>query len=84
MGTSVGTRVWEQHGWRASAGLSLAWVGWMYFVLFLRGPHASRYTWIGWDGGWNWRRADIQSAKPQNEEPLSPVEEKKVVDVESK
>ena len=67
MGTSVGTRVWEQHGWRASAALSLAWIGWMYFVLFLRGPHADRYTWIGWDGGWNWRRTDIQFYKSQNE-----------------
>ncbi|KAI0745407.1 MFS general substrate transporter [Earliella scabrosa] len=51
MGTSVGSAVFTQYGWRADGGLNMGWTGLTLIVLLLRGPHVSRYTWIGWEGG---------------------------------
>ncbi|KZT44476.1 MFS general substrate transporter [Sistotremastrum suecicum HHB10207 ss-3] len=56
MGTSVGSRVFLQFGWRPAAALSLAWNGWQLFVLLLRGPHCQRFTWLGWEGGAEMRK----------------------------
>jgi len=55
MGTSVGTKVFLEHGWRACAGVTLAYAGWQIFILLLRGPNCGRFTWIGWEGGWEGR-----------------------------
>lgn len=52
MGTSVGTIVFLQHGWRACAVLLQAWQGFQLAVLFLRGPHCPRKYWFGYAGGW--------------------------------
>ncbi|KIM36582.1 hypothetical protein M413DRAFT_424725 [Hebeloma cylindrosporum] len=51
MGTSVGTKVFVHHGWRACAALGMAWYGFQIFVLLLRGPHCERRTWLGYQGG---------------------------------
>lgn len=56
MGTSVGTEVFVRYGWRASAILNLAWYGFDLFILMLRGPRVGKYTWFGWEGGFNPRR----------------------------
>lgn len=45
-----------KYGWRASAALSLAWMGFELFILLLRGPHVGRYTWFGYEGGWSARK----------------------------
>lgn len=55
MGTAAGTRVYVEHGWRATAVLSMGWMGFQFVVLFMRGPHTSRKRWIGWKGGWSLR-----------------------------
>ena len=59
MGTSVGSKVFTEHGWRPDASLNLAWTGFTLFVLFLRGPHCPRYTWIGWQGGFELRKSRV-------------------------
>ncbi|KAG8968266.1 hypothetical protein FRC03_008132 [Tulasnella sp. 419] len=51
VGSAVGTSVFLSAGWRASAGVSMGWAGLMLIVLVLRGPHAKRYTWFGYEGG---------------------------------
>ncbi|KAF9448776.1 MFS superfamily [Macrolepiota fuliginosa MF-IS2] len=56
LGTSVGTHVFVNFGWRAGAALSLGWTGWQLFVLLLRGPHCRRYTWFGYEGGFEAKR----------------------------
>ena len=56
MGTSAGSKVFVEHGWRPAAALALGWEVWCLFVLFMRGPNAGRYTWIGWEGGWKARK----------------------------
>lgn len=48
MGTSVGTKIYLQHGWRASGALALGFHGLQLVFLFLRGPNVARYTWLGW------------------------------------
>jgi hypothetical protein len=56
MGTAVGTLVFTKYGWRACAALSLGWMGFELVVLLIRGPHVSRYTWFGYEGGWSARK----------------------------
>ncbi|KIP03877.1 hypothetical protein PHLGIDRAFT_41100, partial [Phlebiopsis gigantea 11061_1 CR5-6] len=51
MGTSVGTTLFNAHGWRAAAAVSFAWQSFAVLVLLTRGPRCSRYTWIGYEGG---------------------------------
>ncbi|KAH9948300.1 major facilitator superfamily domain-containing protein [Amylocystis lapponica] len=61
MGTAVGTEVFVRYGWRPAAALSLAWTGWMLFVILLRGPHCPRYTWFGYEGGYElWKQKSMQ------------------------
>ncbi|KAF9460163.1 major facilitator superfamily domain-containing protein [Collybia nuda] len=60
LGTSVGTEVFVKYGWRASAWLSLGWYGWQVIILLLRGPHCKRYTWFGYEGGLEGRKAVIE------------------------
>ena len=56
MGTAVGTSVFNAHGWRAAAALNLGWEGFCMLVLLARGPHCARYTWFGYEGGFELRR----------------------------
>lgn len=56
MGTSVGTQVFVKFGWRPAAALSVAWTGFTLVIMLIRGPHCSRYTWFGYEGGWNMRK----------------------------
>ncbi|KAG2114358.1 major facilitator superfamily domain-containing protein [Suillus discolor] len=59
MGTSVGTQVFVQHGWRACSILMLALHAFEILVLLLRGPHCSRKRWFGYEGGFEARRRVI-------------------------
>lgn len=65
MGTSVGTSIFNAHGWRAAAAVSLGWQSFCVLVLLARGPHCSRYTWIGWEGGAGWRKTPKPAADAQ-------------------
>ncbi|KAF8592081.1 MFS general substrate transporter [Ramaria rubella] len=72
MGTASGTKVFVEHGWRATAYLSLAWMGMQLGILLIRGPHSPRKTWFGWQGGWSLRRRSgvgelEDTSKPQND-----------------
>jgi hypothetical protein len=48
--------VFVKYGWRASAALSLGWIGFEFLVLFARGPHTARFTWLGYEGGLSARK----------------------------
>lgn len=65
MGTSVGTKVFVAHGWRAASGVSMAWVSFQLAVLLVRGPHVPRYTWVGWEGGWQARKSIVDARRNQ-------------------
>lgn len=65
MGTAVGTSVFNQHGWRAAAALSVGWQGFCLLVVLARGPHCSRYTWFGWQGGWATRKERPAPPRPE-------------------
>ncbi|KAG1844430.1 major facilitator superfamily domain-containing protein [Suillus tomentosus] len=69
MGTSVGTQVFVQHGWRACSILMLALHAFEILVLLLRGPHCSRKRWFGYEGGFEARRRVIlEREKPPSGE----------------
>jgi hypothetical protein len=74
MGTAVGTELFNNHGWRASAAANLGWQSFALLVLLARGPHCARYTWIGWEGGFAWRKG---SQRPQETQKQPEVAEKK-------
>jgi len=90
MGTSVGTLVFVNYGWRAGAGLSVAWTGWILLVLLVRGPHCQRYTWFGYEGVLESRkgvveereRLKLQSDAKEEGTSSSDHEEKKGEDLE--
>ncbi|KAJ6496415.1 major facilitator superfamily domain-containing protein [Mycena sanguinolenta] len=69
MGTSVGTNIYLNHGWRACAAFSVGLSAAQFIVLVVRGPHCQRYTWFGWEGGRAALRpcrkgVDLDSEKP--------------------
>ncbi|KAK1219642.1 hypothetical protein PQX77_017632 [Marasmius sp. AFHP31] len=68
MGSSVGTKLFLEHGWRAGAGIQVAWAGWSLFVLLLRGPHCRRYTWLGYEGGGEFRKSVVDARRKEEEE----------------
>ncbi|KAL5501880.1 hypothetical protein ACEPAH_9141 [Sanghuangporus vaninii] len=56
MGTAVGTKLFLSFSWRAAAAFSLGLYALQVCVLLLRGPHCPRYTWVGYEGGAEWRK----------------------------
>jgi hypothetical protein len=60
MGSSVGSKLFLSHGWRASGGLTLGLTGWALVLLLARGPHCDRYTWLGYEGGIEWRKSAVE------------------------
>ncbi|PPR06099.1 hypothetical protein CVT24_004218 [Panaeolus cyanescens] len=58
MGTSLGTKIFVDLGWRACSAVAMGWYALQLVVLLLRGPHCKRETWFGYEGGWGWKRKD--------------------------
>ncbi|KAK7001805.1 putative transporter YgaY [Favolaschia claudopus] len=61
MGTAAGTKVFTKYGWRAAAALNLGFYGWIIIIMLLRGPHCKRYTWFGFEGGWEARKSVVDA-----------------------
>ncbi|KIK76440.1 hypothetical protein PAXRUDRAFT_18217 [Paxillus rubicundulus Ve08.2h10] len=61
MGSSVGTDVFVQHGWRACALVMLALYGFQLVLHLLRGPHCPRTHWFGWAGGFEARKSVVKA-----------------------
>lgn len=59
-GTSAGNKLYAQGGWVSSGSLSVAFVGFTFFVVATRGPWEK--GWVGWGGGWSIRKKDHLSA----------------------
>ena len=72
MGTAVGTSVFNNHGWRPAAALSVGWQGFCMLILFMRGPHVPRYTWFGYKGGFEIRKRKMSAPPSPVEEPAEP------------
>ncbi|KAF8148205.1 MFS superfamily [Crassisporium funariophilum] len=68
MGTSVGTHIFVNFGWRAAASFSMGLYGWLLFVLLMRGPHCKRFTWFGYEGGREARKTVVDERKRLEEE----------------
>ncbi|KAJ7607119.1 major facilitator superfamily domain-containing protein [Mycena polygramma] len=63
MGTAAGTQVFTTYGWRPAAALNLGFYGWILGVIMLRGPHCARFTWFGFEGGWEARKSVVDARK---------------------
>jgi len=68
VGTAVGTTLFDQFGWRAAAGFSFGLFVWQIGILLLRGPHCSRYTWFGYEGGIEARKTVVDEMKRRKAE----------------
>ncbi|KAF8825738.1 hypothetical protein HHX47_DHR6000300 [Lentinula edodes] len=67
IGTAAATKVYLEHGWRASAVLGLACAVFQLLILFFRGPHCERYTWVGFQGGWKWKKVQNEDQKEKKD-----------------
>ncbi|KAG5728065.1 hypothetical protein E4T56_gene19462 [Termitomyces sp. T112] len=74
MGTSVGTKVFIENGWRAGAGLNMGWYGLQLLILLVRGPHCPRYAWFGYEGGLEGRRSVIEQAAKEKDTKKNPTD----------
>ena len=68
IGTSVGTHIFVNFGWRAGAALSMGFYAWGIFLLLIRGPHCKRYTWFGYEGGLEARKKVVAERQRLEEE----------------
>jgi hypothetical protein len=68
IGTSVGTKVFVNYGWRAASSLSLGFYALQIVVLLARGPHAGRYTWFGYEGGFEARKSVVETKRKEKAE----------------
>ncbi|KAI0029239.1 major facilitator superfamily domain-containing protein [Vararia minispora EC-137] len=64
VGSAVGARVFLHGGWRAEGGLMVGFCAFQLLVLLMRGPHVRRYTWLGYEGGLEWRRHPHNAPSP--------------------
>ncbi|KAJ6551706.1 major facilitator superfamily domain-containing protein [Mycena capillaripes] len=72
MGTAVGTKLFADGGYKLSSGIRVVFGGLELLFLVLRGPHVARTTWVGWDGGKNFRKR----VEPTEQVPTEDVEAK--------
>ncbi|KAJ7127480.1 major facilitator superfamily domain-containing protein [Mycena filopes] len=61
MGTAAGTQIFTAYSWRASAALNIGFYVWILAVIMLRGPHCARFTWFGFEGGWEHRKSVVEA-----------------------
>ncbi|KAG1729032.1 major facilitator superfamily domain-containing protein [Suillus lakei] len=67
-GTSVGTHVFVEYGWRADSTLCMAMYIFQLAVLFLRGPHCPGNRWFGYEGGLEfWRKLSSRQTIANND-----------------
>lgn len=71
MGTAAGTEVFTTYGWRPAAALNLGFYVWILGIIMLRGPHCARFTWFGYEGGWEPRKSVVEARKKAAEEATS-------------
>ncbi|KAJ6551737.1 major facilitator superfamily domain-containing protein [Mycena capillaripes] len=74
MGTAVGTKLFAEGGYKLSSGIRVVFGGLELLFLVLRGPHVARTTWVGWDGGINFRKR----GEPTEQVPTENVDAKRV------
>ncbi|KAJ7776834.1 major facilitator superfamily domain-containing protein [Mycena maculata] len=63
MGTAAGTTVFTTYGWRPAAALNMGFYVWILIVIMLRGPHCARFTWFGYEGGWEARKDVVEARR---------------------
>ncbi|MCJ1441391.1 MAG: hypothetical protein MMC23_001877 [Stictis urceolatum] len=57
IGTSVGNHLYAEGGWVHSGNASVGFIAGALAISLVRGPWEN--GWVGWRGGWGWRRRDL-------------------------
>jgi predicted MFS family arabinose efflux permease len=57
MGTAAGNNLYARSGWIGSGSGSVGFLGAALVIAALRGPRET--GWVGWRGGWSWRRTPL-------------------------
>ncbi|KAF2863881.1 MFS general substrate transporter [Piedraia hortae CBS 480.64] len=65
-GTSVGAALFSNDGWIASGSFSMGCLGMAFLVNIVRGPWEE--GWLGWSGGWSFKKKSRDSATGKVEE----------------
>jgi predicted MFS family arabinose efflux permease len=60
VGTAAGNHIYARAGWIGSGSASVGFVGAAILTMLARGPWETR--WVGWRGGWSFRKKDATSA----------------------
>ncbi|KZV71726.1 MFS general substrate transporter [Peniophora sp. CONT] len=68
VGSSVCTTVYVKYGWRAVGALMFALSAVQIPMLLVRGPHTQRYTWFGFEGGFEFWKSVVQARNEAREE----------------
>ncbi|KAG2124590.1 major facilitator superfamily domain-containing protein [Suillus clintonianus] len=67
-GTSVGTHVFVEYGWRADSALFIAMYVFQFAVFILRGPHCPGNRWFGYEGGFElWHKLPSRQTITNND-----------------
>lgn len=79
-GTASGSHIYARGGWIGSGSASVGFVGAAILVMVARGPWET--GWVGWRGGWSFRKKDARSADGKTVEGGSAVRREVRGDVE--
>lgn len=60
VGTAAGNHIYARAGWIGSGSTSVGFIGLAILAMVSRGPWETR--WLGWRGGWSFRKRDALSA----------------------
>lgn len=72
VGTAAGNHIYAAGGWIASGSASVGFIGSAILVMLARGPWETR--WVGWRGGWSFKKKDKTSADGKTTETANPVQ----------
>lgn len=60
VGTAAGNHIYARAGWIGSGSASVGFIGGGILTMLARGPWETR--WLGWKGGWSFKKKDKSSA----------------------
>ncbi|KAF1974917.1 MFS general substrate transporter [Bimuria novae-zelandiae CBS 107.79] len=72
VGTAAGNHIYAAAGWIGSGSASVGFIGGAILVMLARGPWETR--WVGWRGGWSFKKKDKNSADGKTAESANAVQ----------
>lgn len=76
MGTAAGNHIYARAGWIGSGSASVGFIGGAILTMVVKGPWER--GWVGWSGGWSFKKMDKGSADGRTAERAMHVREEEV------